>query len=103
MTATSCSLDIANNTSYLPIQPILEPPFLGSSLRRRLATGATLMLNLLPVRLRRRESVSLGRFRNCNQPGMNNFRRHGVEDEPEPQSRPGDAVRGDRSDAARDG
>src|ERR1019366_6939757 len=31
MTATSCSLDIANNTSYLPIQPILEPPFLGSS------------------------------------------------------------------------
>jgi hypothetical protein len=26
--------------------------------------------------------VSLGRFRNCNQPGMNNFRRHGVEDEP---------------------
>jgi hypothetical protein len=23
-------LDIANNTSYLPIQPILEPPFLGS-------------------------------------------------------------------------
>src|ERR1035437_176712 len=42
------------------------------------------MLNLLPVRLRRRESVSLGRFRNCNQPGMNNFRRHGVEDEPDP-------------------
>src|ERR1019366_2163167 len=39
------------------------------------------MLNLLPVRLRRRESVSLGRFQNCNQPGMNNFRRHGVEDE----------------------
>ena len=25
--------------------------------------------------------MSLGRFRNCNQPGMNNFRRHGVEDE----------------------
>ena len=25
--------------------------------------------------------MSLGRFQNCNQPGMNNFRRHGVEDE----------------------
>jgi hypothetical protein len=25
--------------------------------------------------------VSLGRFQNCNQPGMNDFRRHGVEDE----------------------
>jgi hypothetical protein len=25
--------------------------------------------------------VSLGRFQNCNLPGMNNFRRHGVEDE----------------------
>ena len=33
------------------------------------------------VRLRWRESVSLGRFQNCNQPGMNNFRRQGVEDE----------------------
>src|SRR5665811_1877086 len=39
------------------------------------------MLNLPSVRLRWRESVSLGRFQNCNQPGMNNFRRHGVEDE----------------------
>jgi hypothetical protein len=35
-----------------------------SSLRRRLATGAALMLNLLPVRLKWRESVSLGRFQN---------------------------------------
>src|ERR1017187_1803546 len=52
-----------------------------SSLRRRLATGATRLLNLPSVRLRWRESVSLGRFQNCNQPGMNNFRRHGVEDE----------------------
>src|ERR1035437_4886384 len=39
------------------------------------------MLNLSSVRLRRRESVSLGRFQNCNQSGMNDFRRHGVEDE----------------------
>ena len=39
-------------------------------------------LDLSSVRLRWRESVSLGRFQNCNQPGMNNFRRHGVEDEP---------------------
>src|ERR1035438_1537296 len=39
------------------------------------------MLTLPSVRLRWRESVSLGRFQNCNQPRMNNFRRHGVEDE----------------------
>jgi hypothetical protein len=39
------------------------------------------MLNLPSVRLRRRESVSLGRFQKRNQPGMSNFRRHGVEDE----------------------
>jgi hypothetical protein len=45
------------------------------------ATRAAPMLNPSSVRLRRRESVSLGRFQNCNQPGMNNFRRHGVEDE----------------------
>src|ERR1039458_3105761 len=52
-----------------------------SSLRCRPATRAAPMLNPSSVRLRRRESVSLGRFQNCNQPGMNNFRRHGVEDE----------------------
>ena len=27
--------------------------------------------------------MSLGRFQNRNLPGMNNFRKHGVEDEPE--------------------
>ena len=52
-----------------------------SRLRRRPATGAAPMLNSSSVRLRRRESVSLGRFQNCNQSGMSDFRRHGVEDE----------------------
>jgi len=42
---------------------------------------ATPMPNLTSVRLRWRESVSLGRFQNRNLPGMNNFRQHGVEDE----------------------
>lgn len=40
------------------------------------------MLSLSSVRLRWRESVSLGRFQNCNLLEMDNFRRHGVEDEP---------------------
>ena len=52
-----------------------------SGVRRRTATRAALMLNLSPVRLRWRESVSLGRFQNCNLLEMGNFRRHGVEDE----------------------
>src|SRR5450756_476267 len=39
------------------------------------------MLNAFSVRLRRRESVSLGRFQNCNLLEMDHFRRHGVEDE----------------------
>ena len=40
------------------------------------------MLTLSSVRLRWRESVSLGRFQNCNLLEMDNFRRRGVEDEP---------------------
>jgi hypothetical protein len=51
-----------------------------SSLRRRPATRAALMLNLLPVRLRWRESVSLHRFQNRNLLKMDHFRWHGVED-----------------------
>jgi hypothetical protein len=39
------------------------------------------MLNLSPVQLRWRESVSLGRFQNCKLLEMDNFRNHGVEDE----------------------
>ena len=39
------------------------------------------MLTLSSVRLRWRESVSLGRFENCNLLEMDNFRQHGVEDE----------------------
>ena len=39
------------------------------------------MLHLSPVRRKWRESVSLGRFQNCNSLKMDNFRHHGVEDE----------------------
>jgi predicted RNase H-like HicB family nuclease len=41
------------------------------------------MLNLSPIRFRWRESVSLGRFQNCNLLKPDNFRHHGVEDESE--------------------
>src|ERR1035437_8676736 len=51
-------------------------------MRCRPATRATPMLNSSSIRLRRRESVSLGRFQNCNLLEMDHFRRHGVEDEP---------------------
>src|ERR1035437_4799038 len=50
-------------------------------MRCRPATRATPMLNSSSIRLRRRESVSLGRFQNCNLLEMDHFRRHGVEDE----------------------
>jgi len=40
------------------------------------------MLNLSPVRLSGRVGVSLGRFQSCNFLEMDNFRLHGVEDEP---------------------
>jgi hypothetical protein len=39
------------------------------------------MLNLRPIRIRRRESVSLRRFQNCNGLKMDHFRQYGVEDE----------------------
>jgi hypothetical protein len=39
------------------------------------------MLNVSPVRLGGRESVSLGRFQNCNLLKKNHFRKCGVEDE----------------------
>ena len=39
------------------------------------------MLNLPLVWRRWRESVSLGRFQNCNPLKMDNFRNHAVEDE----------------------
>src|ERR1035438_5967568 len=39
------------------------------------------MLRSYPVRLRRRRSVSLRRFQNCNLLVMDHFREHGVEDE----------------------
>jgi hypothetical protein len=41
------------------------------------------MLNLRPVRLRWRESVSLHRFQNRNLLKLDHFRWHGVEDQPE--------------------
>src|ERR1035437_4057609 len=50
-------------------------------MRCRPATRATPMLNSSSIRLRRRESVPLGRFQNCNLLEMDHFRRHGVEDE----------------------
>src|ERR1035437_6346454 len=50
-------------------------------MRCRPATRATPMLNSSSIRLRRRESVSLGHFQNCNLLEMDHFRRHGVEDE----------------------
>src|ERR1035437_2920480 len=50
-------------------------------MRCRPATRATPILNSSSIRLRRRESVSLGRFQNCNLLEMDHFRRHGVEDE----------------------
>src|ERR1035437_1478714 len=46
------------------------------------------MLSSYPVRVRRRKSVSLGRFQNCNLLEMDHFRQYGVEDESE---RAGDA------------
>jgi hypothetical protein len=45
------------------------------------------MLNLRPVRLRWRESVSLHRFQNRNLLKMDHFRWHGVEDQYEAQLR----------------
>src|ERR1035437_10333627 len=50
-------------------------------MRCRPATRATPMLNSSSIRLRRRESVSLGRFQNCNLLEMDHFSRHGVEDD----------------------
>src|ERR1035437_9090933 len=52
-------------------------------MRCRPATRATPMLNSSSIRLRRRESVSLGRFQNCNLLEMDHLRRHCVEDEHE--------------------
>src|ERR1035437_2215328 len=56
-------------------------------MRCRPAARATPMLNSSSIRLRRRESVSLGRSQNCNLLEMDHFRRHGVEDESQLQPR----------------
>src|SRR5271157_1482350 len=58
------------------------------------------MLSSYPVRLWRRESVSLGRFQNCNLLEMDHFSEYGVEDELDQSEWAWNRGRADAPDAA---